>query len=273
MELKILCPQWGQEHLPVEDFFIKVKEAGYDGVDTWLPEKKEERSRFIRLLKEYDLSIVSHQHQATGHSIADYCRSYEYYLSLSLECDPLLINSHSGRDYFTIDQQLKVLDVARQFEGDHKIIVAHETHRGRMGFSPAAAATLFALRPDMKITADFSHWVCVTESYLDNFSTELDLAIERTAHTHARVGFPEGPQVPDPSMPHWQQELKFFLGLWMRIFDSAKTRGEEIVTITPEAGPPPYMWVDDRGLPVADQWEVNLFMKDILAKTFSGKTA
>ena len=52
METKILCPQWGLEHLPVEDFFSMVKNAGYDGVDTWLPEKKEERREFVRLLEE-----------------------------------------------------------------------------------------------------------------------------------------------------------------------------------------------------------------------------
>jgi hypothetical protein len=38
MQLKILCPQWGYEHLEMDDFFIKVKDAGYDGVDSWMPE-------------------------------------------------------------------------------------------------------------------------------------------------------------------------------------------------------------------------------------------
>ena len=38
MELKFLCPQWGHEHLDAEAFMSKVKEAGYDGVDTWVPE-------------------------------------------------------------------------------------------------------------------------------------------------------------------------------------------------------------------------------------------
>ncbi|MEO8943748.1 MAG: hypothetical protein ABI297_04030 [Ginsengibacter sp.] len=33
MQLKILCPQWGLEHLQVEDFFSKVKNAGYDGTN------------------------------------------------------------------------------------------------------------------------------------------------------------------------------------------------------------------------------------------------
>ena len=42
MQLKILCPQWGHEKLGMEDFFIKVKDGGYDGVNTWMPENKRE---------------------------------------------------------------------------------------------------------------------------------------------------------------------------------------------------------------------------------------
>ena len=41
MQLKILCPKWGHEQLETEAFFIKVKEVGYDGVDTWMPEEKD----------------------------------------------------------------------------------------------------------------------------------------------------------------------------------------------------------------------------------------
>src|SRR5258705_6605789 len=132
MKLLILCPQWGNENLPLEDFFLKVKEADYDGIDTWIPGEMNERKKFISLLDKYQLDIVCHQHQANGNDIDEYCRSLEYYLSLSLECHPLLINSHSGRDYFTIDQQLRVIDTVEEFSVKNNIVVAHETHRGRI---------------------------------------------------------------------------------------------------------------------------------------------
>ena len=45
MKLLILCPQWGHEHLPLEDFFSKVKKAGYDGIDTWVSEDINERKK------------------------------------------------------------------------------------------------------------------------------------------------------------------------------------------------------------------------------------
>lgn len=130
MEIIILCTQWGYEHLSAEAFLAKVKNNGYDGVDTWMPESKGDRTRFINLLKQFDLSIVSYQHQARGRNIREFCASFEYYLNIALECEPLLINSHSGADYFSIDEQLAVLDVAENFAAKNNIIVAHETHRG-----------------------------------------------------------------------------------------------------------------------------------------------
>ena len=270
MEIKILCPQWGQDHLDIEAFFSKVKDDGYDGVDTWIPENKNERKRFIRLLDEYDLVMVSHQHQASGNNIDQFCKSFEYYLNLSQESNPILINSHSGRDYFTQEQQLQVIDVAENFSVNKGIRVAHETHRGRMGYGPMNSVELFRLRPNMKITADFSHWVCVTESYLENFETVLSEAISRAEHIHARVGFTEGPQIPDPRSPFWKEQVNFFLNLWERIINHQKSMKTEIFTITPEFGPQPYMWssLQDNS-PVADQWEINRFMKDLLKENFS----
>jgi sugar phosphate isomerase/epimerase len=265
MRLLILCPQWGHQHLPIEEFFQKVKEAGYDGVDTWLPEEPVERKRFITLLDHYQLSIVSHQHQAKGDTIAEFCRSLEGYLNLCMECNPLLINSHSGRDYFSLDDQLRVVDTVEEFSIRHKITVAHETHRGRIGFSPYNADELFKRRPDMKITADFSHWTCVTESYLENSSAIVDEAIKRTKHVHARVGYTQGPQIPDPRLSAWQEPVGFFLAIWKRIIEYQKFTGADFFTMTPEFGPPPYMWTrTEDNLPVASQWEINVFIKELL---------
>jgi sugar phosphate isomerase/epimerase len=270
MEIKILCPQWGQEHLDAEAFFAKVKDAGYDGVDKWVPESQKDRNRFVRLLSEYDLSMVSHQHQAKGQTINEFCKSFEYYLNLSLESNPILINSHSGKDCFTLDEQLRVIDTAENFAIKKNIRVAHETHRGRIGFGPVNSRELFGMRPKMKITADFSHWVCVTESYLEDFEKELDEAIKRTEHIHARVGFTEGPQISDPRNSYWEREVDFFLKIWARILERQQSIGTEVFTITPEFGPPPYMWVKlNDNEPVSSQWDINVFMKDLLKEKFS----
>lgn len=270
MKLLILCPQWGSEHLPLEDFFFKVKEAGYDGIETWVPEDVNERKKFISLLSMYQLKIVSHQHQAKGNDIDKYCKSLEHYLNLSMECNPLLINSHSGRDYFSFDEQLQVIDTVEEFSIKNNITMAHETHRGRIGYSPYNAMDLFKQRPSMKITADFSHWTCVTESWLENSSAIMEEAIRRTKHLHARVGYTQGPQIPDPRLAEWQEPLKFFLNIWQEIFKYQKLQKADFFTITTEFGPPPYMWTNlNDGLPITSQWDINCFMKDLLIEKLS----
>jgi hypothetical protein len=265
MKLLILCTQWGHEHLPLEDFFLKVKEAGFDGIDTWLPKGKNEKKKFISLSEKYQLAIVGQQYQAKGNTINQYCKSLEYHLSHLLECSPLLINSHSGRDYFTSEEQLRVIDIVEGFSVKNNIVVAHETHRGRIGYSPYQAMELFKLRPAMKITADFSHWTCVTESYLENCSEILQEAIKRTKHIHARIGYTQGPQIPDPRLVSWQDPVEFFFKIWKQIVWYQKSQEAAFFTITPEFGPPPYMWTKTKDdMPIENQWEINLFMKDLL---------
>jgi len=115
MEIKILCPLWGNEHLNIEDFAVKVKEAGFDGIDTWAPEDDSERQRLHRTLKELKLVWVSHQHQAKGPSFDAFKDSFRHYLEMSAEGDPILINSHSGRDYFSMEENLALIDIATAF--------------------------------------------------------------------------------------------------------------------------------------------------------------
>lgn len=270
MEIKILCPVWGHEHINIEDFALHVKEAGFDGLDTWAPEDPSERKRLHNVLKDLDLVWVAHQHQAKGEDFKSFAASFRHYLEMTAEGDPLLLNSHTGRDYFTVEQNLTILDIANDFEKETGLIVAHETHRGRICFHPAAAMDLFRLK-DFHITADLSHWTCTSESFLENFPEAVDEAIRRTRHIHARVAFEEGPQITDPRAPEWQHAVDHFMGWWQRMVDSRRRAGAKLLTITPEFGPPPYMpTIPYTREPIADQFAINAYMKDLLRTRFVG---
>ena len=106
----------------------------------------------------------------------------------------------------------------------------------------------------------------VHESDLSDQEEALALAIGRSRHIHARVGYEEGPQVPDPRAPAWQGHVAWHLALWQRIADAQQTTGAERLTVTPEFGPP-YMHTQPfMEEPVADTWEVNGYMRDLLKK-------
>ncbi|MFC0512872.1 sugar phosphate isomerase/epimerase family protein [Mucilaginibacter angelicae] len=269
MQIKILSPLWGHEHLPLKTFLDKIRVAGYDGIDTWLPADEDDQQLLYDYLQQHQMHIVIHQHEAEGSTFKKFRESFVKNLHKCAEPGPILINSHTGKDYFTMQENSDLINAAQEFSAKTGITVAHETHRGRLGYSPQMTAELFNLQDKFAITADFSHWVCVTESMLQNFEGAMNEAIKRSRHIHARVGFEEGPQVPDPAAPEWQYALDHFLGWWDRIVANNKLIGTPILPITTEFGPQPYMpAMPFSNKPVADQFSINCFMKDLLRKRY-----
>ena len=269
MEIKILSPLWGHEHMAQADFLDKIRLSGYDGFDMWLPKDAVLKKQLFDYLQRAEMYIVTHQHQASGSNFSDFKSSFKKQLSICAEPKPLLINSHTGRDYFSLEQNLELIDIAGEFSAKHDIIIAHETHRGRLGYSPQILEQIFIAKKDFLITADFSHWVCVTESFLENFSEILSEAIERTKHVHARVGYEEGPQVADLRAPEWKYATDHFLTWWDRIVDVNARCISGVLSFTTEFGPPPYLPVIPfTNQPVADLFELNCYMKDLLREMY-----
>jgi hypothetical protein len=270
MQVKLLSPLWGHEHLPLQTFLDKVRQAGYDGIDTWMPENADDKRLLFDYLQQHQLSIVTHQHRATGNTYKEVRVAFLKELQECAEPQPILINSHTGRDYFPLEENIALMDIANEFTAKTGIVVAHETHRGRTGYSPQMMEAILQQRQDFSVNADLSHWTCVTESMLENFSGIVDATILRSRQIHSRVGFEQGPQVGDPRAPEWQYALHKFLGWWDRIIQVNADNNVDILPITTEFGPVPYMPVIPfTNKPVADQFEVNCFKKDLLSQRYA----
>jgi hypothetical protein len=144
------------------------------------------------------------------------------------------------------------------------VLVNFETHRGRLLYEPNSTAEYLRQMPDLHLVADFSHWTVVTESMLGDYQESLELAQQRTRHIHARVGFSEGPQVPDARLPKWADTVNQFEKWWDVIVSSNPN-----MTVDPEFGPPDYQWVDANNEPLSDVEAVSLWMKDRLKARWS----
>jgi hypothetical protein len=270
LKIKYFCSWWGLEDLSLPLMLEKIKRAGYDGVEIGIPAEKSRRDELRSLLRQHELDVIAHQYQAEGLTFNDYLSSFDSWIETATSFEPLLVNSHTGKDYWTLEQNLRLVDVAQRAEERHGLPIAHESHRGRFLYSAPVAAEYFRLRPNLKITADLSHWVCVAESLLVGQETVLDEAIQRAGHIHARVGYAQGPQVPDPFSPRWTCELNAFSSWWLRIAQRFCREGRACLTITPEYGPPPYSWVSPQsGEPLGDFFDVNLRMKQYLTAYFA----
>lgn len=95
------------------------------------------------------------------------------------------------------------------------------------------------------------------------------MAISRTDHIHARIGHTQAAQIPDPRAPEWEKAIDYHLKWWDKIIETHKQKGTEVFTICPEFGPYPYMpEIPFSRQPVADLWEVNLYIRDLLNKRY-----
>ena len=265
MELHFFCPRWGSEHLDYEIFFEKVSKAGYQGVEFSLPLDEKEKAGIIELLKSSGLQFIAQHWETNTRNFELHKNEYRMRLLNLLDANPLFINTHTGKDYFTFEQNLELLAIAEEVSRDWNVRIMHETHRGRFSFAIHEAVKYFEKLTNLRIAVDFSHWCNVAESYLEDQVEEVELAISRADHIHARVGFPEGPQIPDPRAPEWEKALDVHVTWWKKIFELKKRQGERVLTITPEFGPYPYMQILPHSKePIADQWDINVFMMKFL---------
>jgi sugar phosphate isomerase/epimerase len=266
MRIALARSKWDFDPLPLDDFLRKIRAAGFDASDIHLPSLKETPEETVALHRAHGISLVG-MIISEGSTPEEHCRSLEERFALAARCAPVHINCHTGRDVYTQEDNLRIFRTAIDLSARHGIPMSHETHRGRATFSAPATAALLRALPALRLTADFSHWCCVHESLLADQKEAVDLAIRHTAYIHARVGHAEGPQVNDPRAPEWAAELAAHLSWWKRIAAARRDAGAETLYVCPEFGPAPYMpQLPYTRQPVADLWEITLFMKDLLHK-------
>jgi sugar phosphate isomerase/epimerase len=237
----------------IEEQIEQIAAAGYDGVEGFFGANTLSPTAFADLVRSHGLKLIMAGAVGTKDEI-------EPTLKGLAEYEPLKIGLHSGRDSMTRDEGCALFEMALSVEAQIGIPVAHETHRGRIFYSPWD--TLFYLRQFemLKIVADYSHWVNVCERLPDDQAEALELANRRTFHIHARIGYEEGPQVPDPSAPEYAAQRAWHERQWQQIKQWRAAAGDDILTLTPEYGPPPYQHtLPHTNVPVADNWQVCLW--------------
>jgi sugar phosphate isomerase/epimerase len=242
----------------------KAKAAGFDGLETPVPVDPKEQRELRAVLDGTGMLLVA-QEYTIGADPAAHARSFEEQYRRAAELQPLLVNSQTGRDIFSLEQNLEIFSTAARLEKELGVPVSHEMHRTRATFSTLSTMALIDAVPDVRLTADFSHWCCVHESLLEDQAESMKRAIAHAFHIHARVGQAESPQVTDPRAPEWGKEVNAHVQWWQSIVDARTAKGAEILTICPEFGTPNYMaTLPGTGTPVADQWTINVYMKDFL---------
>jgi sugar phosphate isomerase/epimerase len=269
-QLKILATDWGFPGT-LDEYGAKVRSAGYDGIEIWWSLEPSRQDEIFRMLEKYNLEVgfltAGSQSDPTEH-FATFKKMVEG-AARNTRKRPLYINCHSGRDFFSVEENKPFIDLTTALSKERGLRILHETHRSRMLFAAPVARHFINNFPDLRLTFDVSHWCNVSESLLTDQPQNLALALERVDHIHARIGHPEGPQVNDPRAPEWQSAAEAHFAWWDTVIRRKKEKGE-VMTILTEFGPPDYMpTLPYTREPLADQWAINVYMQQTLRKRYA----
>ena len=111
-ELKLLATNWGFEG-SVDEYCSKVKQAGYDGIEIWWPMEKTEQDELFSALKKYNLEVgflCGAQQSNYGEHLEYFRKMIDAAASNKIQ-NPLYINCHSGKDYFSYDENKAFIDL------------------------------------------------------------------------------------------------------------------------------------------------------------------
>ena len=275
MKLEIYKPLWG--HIgSLDDAVTQAVEANFDGIEGPVPADAEARDRFGELLEANELGLIA-EVTTGGNYVPDPSASPDSHLDdlrrgieRSLPLAPKFVNTQAGLDAWDFATQVEFHAEIVALEIEYEIAISVETHRSRSTFHPWGTRDLLEAIPELGISCDFSHWCCVSERLvMDDDPELLALMASRCRHIHARVGYDQGPQVPDPRAPEFSEAVARHRAWWEVLWKTRESSGDTVTTFTPEFGTDGYLHLEPyTRTPVADLWEVNRWMGERLREWF-----
>jgi sugar phosphate isomerase/epimerase len=266
-ELLIMATDWGYDG-GYDNFFAKIKKEGYDGAETWCPGDEKGRQELAAAVRKHGMKLGL-LFGAGDQDPAKNLETFKGVLKAGTAMQPLYINCHTAKDFFTPEQLNPFFEYTFQLSKETSVPIYHETHRGRALYSAPVTRSFIERHPALRLTLDISHWCVVHESMLEDQAETVDMALNRTDHIHARVGYQEGPQVSDPRAPEWEYAVKQHFAWWDKVVEQKKKKGERMTFLT-EFGPPLYMQTLPYTLqPLSDQWAINIHMMKLLRQRYS----
>jgi len=156
----------------------------------------------------------------------------------------------------------------RRLADEADVAVHVETHRDRMTTDLFFTLQLLDCFPDLRLTADVSHYLVGRE-----FAWPVDQVNHAMIHRildhswgiHGRIASREQVQI-SLGFPQHQGWVELFMGWWEYAIRSWRKRAgpDAVLTFLCELGPPPYAITGPDGAELSDRWQDALRMKDMI---------
>lgn len=276
MQLQLFKTLWGFDGASIDEAVQQLLAAGMQGIEGPAPDEAGAQAHWARLFNDSSIAYIAEITTAGSYvperhaSLQQHLDSLERKLGDSAPLEPLFVTCLGGCDAWPESLSIEFFSRAMELAKQYKLPISFETHRSRSLFNPWVTQRIVEQLPQIKLTVDFSHWCVVCERLMD---TELDVIqaiADNVQHIHARVGYDQGPQVPDPRAPEYAYALRAHQRWWEIIWASQLKRKFSLSTLTPEFGPDGYLHLAPfTQQPVADLWELNQWMAQEERKHYS----
>jgi len=236
---------------PLEMKLAMIRDAGFDGAGVRFidPAYAREVTGFLRA------HGLTWQAQCYPQSVADLAPVLELVAELGADH----VNLQPDVRPQSLAACIPFLEGWRRLAAQAGIPVHVETHRDRMTTDLFFTLRLLDCFPDLRLTADLSHYL-VGREFAWPVSAENHALIHRILDNswgiHGRVASREQVQVP-LGFPQHQGWVELFMGWWEYGFRSWRLRAGPDATLTflVELGPPPYAITGADGQELSDRWE------------------
>ncbi len=260
-------PMNAEQEWTLAEKFAKAKAGGFEAVECWLNDESEQEHKTE--LERAGLKLV------LGHrpfTLPEVQQTVDRALRLGAD-----FVFAQPADAFTDAQAVATLcREGRKIANDAGLAFFVETHRNNFTENLPQTLQLIDLVPDIRFTADLSHFVVVGEFYgwADERAIDRMLPIlERTSHMHGRIS--NGEQVQVDVGDGTNMTAQFFVELWataMKHWLPGAGAGD-VFPFTSELGPPRYAITTPDGKEFSDRWEQSLVMKSLAEQAWQKATA
>lgn len=275
MQLKTFKTLWGNT-LPIDQACQTAVKHKFNGIEGQAPKDSIEKTEWIEVITAFECDYIAEV--VTGGDFVpnrnwspqQHLDDIKRQLDNSMPLNPLFATCITGCDAWEEQDSIAFFEQAMHLQKDYGIALSFETHRSRSLFNPWITKRVVEALPEIKLTVDMSHWCVVCERLMDSEIDTMHAIANNVHHIHGRVGYDQGPQVPHPALPEYQDALKSHQSIWEIFWLSQQDKGFQISTLTPEFGPDGYCHLlPFTQAPVADIDEVNQWMNHAEKAHFS----
>ena len=266
MELSLYRTRWGTSG-SLTDFACEAQSVGFAGIESPVPSSQHEQRELGSVQEDLGMSWIAEIVTGGGYvpqrglSLHDHVEDLRAGLKACASFNPVRVNCIGGLDAWSHPDVLQFLEAGMDMAESLGVELCFETHRSRCLFNPWRCEQIVGELPEIRLTADLSHWCVVAERLMDTEMPTIRLIAPNVRHIHARVGYDQGPQVPHPAAPEYADALASHQRCWEVFWAAQQAAGAINTTMTPEFGPDGYLHrLPFTQAPVADLWEINRWM-------------